>query len=80
MSHTTEIGDWAFIHNGDYSGDVRVVAPGRPGECGPRPSIEVPGAVLFAFLARAVRNMKVAKMENTSDAEALGIDPVLMPR
>jgi hypothetical protein len=52
--HTTRVDDVSFVHNGDYSGEVRIVA--SPPEGGEKVAVEVPSmGVLLNFALRPLR-------------------------
>ena len=52
--HTTRVDGVSFVHNGDYSGEVRIVA--SPPEGGEKIAVEVPDiGVLLNFALRPLR-------------------------
>lgn len=57
----------AFIHHGDYSGDVTIVgADGR--------SVIVPCDLVTAFVAEIVRAKKLQALEQADAVEILGLE------
>jgi hypothetical protein len=67
MSHTTLIGDFAFIHNGDYSGDVEIVRRWDTGR------LTVPVDALLEFVANIVRAELMQSLEDSEPREILGL-------
>jgi hypothetical protein len=68
VSHTTETaGGTVFIHNGDYSGEVRVLA--RKGEVleDGRFEIEVPFTDLRALVLDHLRQRMISGLESMND-------------
>jgi hypothetical protein len=67
VSHTTEAeGGTVFIHNGDYSGDIRVIS--RKGEQldDGRFEVEVPFTDLRAIVLGYLRDRMISDLENAS--------------
>lgn len=64
--HTTEAHGVAFIHHGDYSGEVRIVAPDGQ-------ELEVPADALISFVAEFVRDKKMTQLEDASERELFGL-------
>ncbi len=63
--HTTNIGDWAFIHNSDpRGGTVKVIAPWGD-------TSEFPFDVLSEFVGGVVRDNFIRKLEQLSGADFL---------
>lgn len=63
--HTMEfVGGWVVNHNGDFSGDVELRAPGHPTGV-----TKVPFMVLQAVVAEKIRLERIAALEQASDAE-----------
>jgi hypothetical protein len=66
--HTTKIGNYTFIHNGDYSGNTRIVN-GLTHE-----EMEVPFDALKGLVAEYVRDERISKLEQAEDDELLGLE------
>lgn len=66
--HNTAIeaddGLWTFIHNGDYSGDVRIVGPSLE-------TIDIPNEVLVEFIGQQMLQREVDRMEQLSGTQYL---------
>jgi hypothetical protein len=74
MSHTTRLGaNWIAIHNGDFSGDVRVCRLDDKGLIAAE--IEAPFGVFVNLVAAHVVNERIARLEQMSGCEILGVDP-----
>jgi hypothetical protein len=69
MSHTTKYGDITFIHDGDYSGVVEIVR----NNAAIYQNIMIPCETLFQFVANAVREKKIGKLEQSNYDEILGL-------
>ncbi len=65
--HTTNIENFTFIHNGDYSGNAQIQR-----ESWERP-VYIPCSVLLEFAAELVRNRKIEALEQADAAELLGL-------
>jgi hypothetical protein len=65
--HTTKINDTAFIHNGDFSGDIKIRCSRGADE------ITLPFADIKAIVARYVIGERVSRLEQASDDEILGL-------
>lgn len=65
MTHTTRIGETAFTHNGDYSGDVTIV--GRNG------GWTVPFEDLKGLVAQYIASKHIQRLEQADPDEILGI-------
>lgn len=63
--HTTVYKDTRFHHNGDFSGDIRIVRDGR--------EMEVPFKDILALVARFVRDERIAVLEQATPREILGL-------
>ena len=68
-----------FHHNGDFSGDVRIVKDGvHSGDGSDAVSrsyaMEIPMSVIVALVAELVRRDRIRRLETMSDNELLGID------
>lgn len=77
--HSHQYGTTVFIYNGDYSGDVKIM---RISEHEHKPLLTtdayeslptIPSADLFAFIAGAVRDIKISTMEGATPSEILGL-------
>jgi hypothetical protein len=69
MMHTSHVGDVAFVHNGDYSGEIRIVGKDSDGK---EAEVEVLSMrVLVDFLSGALRSEIIGEMENMTDLETL---------
>lgn len=69
MSHTTQIGQYIFSHNGDCGGSVLITEVN-----GDRVVTElvIPNDVLREFVANQVRAFQISKLEQISTDELLG--------
>lgn len=65
MAHTTNINKTAFIHNGDFSGDVTIVREEV------RMQVTVPVEDLVSFVVTRLKEAKIAYLEDVSDQEFL---------
>lgn len=69
MSHTTNApGGTAFIHNGDYSGDVEIVAADKTR------GVTIPFEDLMWVVADYVRLQRISKIEEASALSLLGLE------
>ena len=66
--HTTNGKKIRFFHNGDYSGDVKMIEIKTGKEIG-----EVPFDDLKTLVAQYVRDERVQKLEDASDDHVLGL-------
>lgn len=64
MSHTTVIDEYTFIHNGDYSGDIKIVGPKKADNGEHTTELHVPMVVLEQFIAGKVQTELIATVEN----------------
>ncbi len=78
--HTTVIDDHRFHHNGDYSGDVRIIVPADKVDHidWPTPAdgtfqITIPFEVLAEFVGEAVRDARESRLEQLEWYEVLGL-------
>jgi hypothetical protein len=65
--HTTQGKKVIFLHNGDYSGDVKIVVRATGQE------IEVPFTDLKRLIADYVMSEKISRLEQAKHDEILGI-------
>lgn len=78
--HTHKAGDTIFHHNGDFSGDVKIVLYTEPKES-PVPAedgrrwweVEVPFEDLRSLVAEYVRGRRIELLEQASDDGLFGI-------
>lgn len=66
--HTTDIGAYKFIHNGDFSGDVHIQQVKHPER-----QLRIPFYTLKQFVADYVRANRIEVIEQASDDEILGV-------
>jgi hypothetical protein len=59
-----------FLHNGDFSGDVKIIRF-KEGEWSRE--VEVPFDALVSLVAKWARDVKIAKLEDASEHEILGL-------
>jgi len=66
MSHTTRINDSVFIHNGDYSGDVRIHHP-QDQDSPPTPLVEatIPMEDLLGFVGQYFKDLIISGLEES---------------
>jgi hypothetical protein len=64
---TTEIGNYYFNHNADYSGDVEICGNGGQ-------SMYVPFETLAIFVADVVRKKKIDELEHADTNALLGVE------
>jgi hypothetical protein len=65
--HTTKIGAYTFIHNSDMSGVLEIVnSSGTVFKIGP-------AQVVLDFVAQYIAGEKIAKLEQATTAEILGL-------
>ena len=67
MSHCTMSHGVTFTHNADLSGDVTI-------RTGNGDLVQVPGAALIRLIAKHAMTLRVAKMEQMSDQDLLGLN------
>jgi hypothetical protein len=67
MSHTQHIDEFTIIHDGDYTGNVQIQR-----KTWQRP-VWVPFWVLKRLVAEAVRDKRIAELEQASADELLGL-------
>ncbi len=65
---TTEGKKYRYFHNGDFSGDMQV-ADKKTGET----IFEIPFADMKRVVAQYIKDIKIAKLEDSADDEILGI-------
>ncbi len=78
--HTTTIGEYRFHHNGDYSGDVRIIVPADKVDHIDWPipgdgtfEIVIPFEVLGEFVAESVADARIGRLEQLEWYEVLGL-------
>lgn len=71
--HSFKQGDWAIIHNGDYSGNVEIKKfdSKNPDFKPALAQITVPFALLEAFVAEKYRSDRIAELEQMSAEDLL---------
>jgi hypothetical protein len=69
MSHSTRVGDYTFIHNGDYSWDVQIV--NNLPERGEVSEFTLPCVTLLRFTAEMIRQQRISNLEDTPWEELL---------
>lgn len=66
--HTMELfGGWRVHHNGDFSGDVEITAPGTPTQV-----MVVPMLVLQCVVAEQLRRERIAALEDAGPLDIIG--------
>lgn len=63
MSHTSKYGDVSFIHDGDYDGDVEIVADGG--------CITIPFETMKELMADYIRSKRIAALETSCTDDIL---------
>ena len=80
--HSADFGTHVFLYNSDLSGDVKIIKKLTEDEMknmstaeiiAAQCEIEVPGHILLDFVADYVRNERIAKLEQMSTDEILGV-------
>lgn len=76
MSHSFQTEKVTIIHNGDYSGDAEIVVPYSAGALETHQGVEyvrihVPTEDLLAFVAEAIRDKMITRIERASADEIL---------
>jgi hypothetical protein len=72
--HTTKFKknpEYTFHHNGDFSGDVEIVKYEETGQVSSRAL--VPFDALVSLVAKWARDVRLAKLEDASEREVLGL-------
>lgn len=76
--HSTRCGNIVFVHNGDYSGSVRIVKEKRdnplmiPSDEEDAPGqLSIPTQAIFDFVANKIRMDRIAKLERMDADELL---------
>lgn len=65
--HTTPIGDYTFVHDVDFRGNVEIVT--REGE-----RLSIPATILLKFAAEVVRTHRMSKLERATAAQLLDLE------
>ena len=65
--HTTQIGDYTFVHDSDFSGNVEIVTV--EGE-----RLSIPARILIALAGEVVRTRKMSQLEEASAERLLGLE------
>lgn len=74
MSHTTEIGEFYIIHNGDFSGDIQItVRDGmKDGVPNYRHIAAVPYWLVERIVVTKIKQERIAAIESAGSEELLG--------
>lgn len=65
--HTTPIGDYTFVHDSDFRGNVEIVT--SEGE-----RLSIPATTLIMFAAEVVRSRKMSQLEQATAEQLLGLE------
>lgn len=72
MSHTTHTTHAAFIHDGDFDGEVIIIIRGADGAQDEQLTLDIQD--LLEFVAEIVRDKRIARLEEMTPEQLLGFD------